>query len=201
MNYLAHIFLSGNSPRIQVGNFIGDAVKGKAYDNYPPLIRKGILLHRAIDDYADHHPLVKQCVQLLKPDFGRYSPILIDIFFDYLLARNFKRYSRTGLRHYCLRFYGHLILNYKHLPPRFKEFVWHFILTHRLGKYATLKGIRETIDIMVYLKKLPVDPDHVISVLQENLAELEQLFLRFFPEAILFSQQELAQNTPLNRPV
>lgn len=30
MNYLAHIFLSGDDRRIQIGNFVGDAVKERA---------------------------------------------------------------------------------------------------------------------------------------------------------------------------
>ena len=35
MNYLAHIFLSGNDRCIQIGNFIGDGVKGDGYKQYP----------------------------------------------------------------------------------------------------------------------------------------------------------------------
>ena len=48
MNYLAHIYLSGKNRQIQIGNFVGDAVKGKAYNSYPDFFRKGILLHRLI---------------------------------------------------------------------------------------------------------------------------------------------------------
>lgn len=58
MNYLAHIFLSGSNRKVQLGNFVGDAVKGSSYKNYPPDIAKGIQLHRAIDDYTDRHPAV-----------------------------------------------------------------------------------------------------------------------------------------------
>ena len=46
MNYLAHIFLSGDDRRVQIGNFVGDAVKGRAYENYPLGFREGILLYR-----------------------------------------------------------------------------------------------------------------------------------------------------------
>lgn len=64
MNYLAHIFLSGPNRKVQLGNFVGDAVKGSSYKNYPPDIAKGIQLHRAIEAYA---PPRRQ------PDDGRYS--------------------------------------------------------------------------------------------------------------------------------
>ena len=71
MNYLAHIFLSGDNRKIQIGNFVGDAVKGHAYKKFSPDFRKGILLHRAIDDYTDHHPLVREAIELSRGEFGR----------------------------------------------------------------------------------------------------------------------------------
>ena len=66
MNYLAHIFLSGNNRKVQIGNFVGDAVKGRTYENYPSGFREGILLHREIDDYTDHHPVVREAIDMLR---------------------------------------------------------------------------------------------------------------------------------------
>lgn len=142
MNYLAHIFLSGSNRKVQLGNFVGDAVKGSSYKNYPPDIAKGIQLHRAIDDYTDHHPAVCEVVHRLQPEFGRYSGVLLDIYFDYLLASRFESFSGVSLRRYTRTFYLSLLINYRYLPVRFKRFIWHFILTDRLRKYATLNGIR-----------------------------------------------------------
>ena len=149
MNYLAHIFLSGSNRKVQLGNFVGDAVKGSSYKNYPPDIAKGIQLHRAIDDYTDHHPAVCEVVHRLQPEFGRYSGVLLDIYFDYLLASRFESFSGVSLRRYTRTFYLSLLINYRYLPVRFKRFIWHFILTDRLRKYATLNGIRESLNIMV----------------------------------------------------
>lgn len=100
MNYLAHIFLSGSNRKVQLGNFVGDAVKGSSYKNYPPDIAKGIQLHRAIDDYTDRHPAVCEVVHRLQPEFGRYSGVLLDIYFDYLLASRFESFSGVSLRRY-----------------------------------------------------------------------------------------------------
>ena len=116
MNYLAHIFLSGPDRQIRLGNFIGDAVKGNSYNDYPSAIRKGILLHRAIDDYTDHHPAFIECVRRLKPCFGRYSSILADIYFDYLLASRFQEFSEVPLKRFTRNFYWTMIL-YRHRPP------------------------------------------------------------------------------------
>lgn len=49
MNYLAHVFLSGPNRKVQLGNFVGDAVKGSSYKNYPPDIAKGIQLHEDVN--------------------------------------------------------------------------------------------------------------------------------------------------------
>ncbi|MDL2251980.1 ACP phosphodiesterase [Odoribacter sp. OttesenSCG-928-J03] len=186
MNYLAHIFLSGNNPGVQIGNFVGDAVKGKSYNNYPADIREGILLHRAIDDFADKHPVVKETVQLLRPHFGRYSAALTDIYFDFFLAINFSTYSSVSLRRFAFRFYGHTIWKYRSLPPRFKNFLWHFILTNRLCKYARTEGIRESLEIMTRYKKFEIDPDYAIKFLLTHQEILQQKFSLFFPDLQLF---------------
>lgn len=190
MNYLAHIYLSGNNRRIQVGNFIGDAVKGNAYLKYPAEITEGILLHRMIDDFTDHHPLMREAVELMRGEFGRYSAVLADIFFDHLLAANFKTWSDKGLKRFARGFYGGLLLNYYHLPLRIRQFVWHFIMTDRLYRYASAEGIRESLEIMTIYKNLPVDPENAIAFLEKNKKELQEMFTRFFPELIRFSEEK-----------
>ena len=61
MNFLAHIYLSNDHPKIMVGNFIGDFVKGKHFsDLFEPEIVRGIELHRVIDEYTDRHEIVRQ---------------------------------------------------------------------------------------------------------------------------------------------
>ena len=182
MNYLAHIFLSGSNRKVQLGNFVGDAVKGSSYKNYPPDIAKGIQLHRAIDDYTDHHPAVCEVVHRLQPEFGRYSGVLLDICFDYLLASRFESFSGGSLRKYTRNFYLSLLINYRYLPLRFKRFIWHFILTDRLRKYATPNGIRESLNIMVEYHHIDISVDKAIRYLEEHDEELFAVFQLFFIE-------------------
>lgn len=190
MNYLAHILLSGKDGQVQVGNFIGDAVKGRSYENYPVRIRQGILLHRSIDDFADHHKDVKEAVALAKVKFGRYAGVMTDMFFDYFLARNFRQYSEISLRCFTFRFYLSLVRNYFYLPVRIKRFVWHFILTDRLGRYASLRGLKQSLQIMAEYKKLPVNPEEAIAFLTEHERQLEKLFGHFFPEIWKFCREQ-----------
>ena len=81
MNYLAHIYLSGDSDEIMLGNFIGDYVKGNKYLNYPDQVAFGIRLHRRIDLFTDQHPDVRKCIDILRPGYGRYAGIVTDVFF------------------------------------------------------------------------------------------------------------------------
>ena len=97
MNYLAHIFLSGNDRCIQIGNFIGDGVKGDGYKQYPRKFQQGILLHREIDAFSDRHPLVREAVGIGRETFGRYSAVVNDILFDYFLASRFQDYAGLPL--------------------------------------------------------------------------------------------------------
>jgi acyl carrier protein phosphodiesterase len=182
MNYLAHIFLSGSDKQIQLGNFIGDAVKGRSYNNFPQRISEGILLHRAIDTYTDNHPTVKKTIQLLKPYFGRYSGILLDIYFDYFLASRFSEYSKISLKRYTKYFYFNMISHRRYLPDRIKGFMWHFIGTDRLYKYAFKDGIRKSLDIMVVYRHVDIPVDKAINFLTEYEKELWSIFQLFFCE-------------------
>lgn len=188
MNYLAHIFLSGSDRKRQIGNFIGDAVKGSTYKNYPDAVTNGILLHRAIDDYTDHHPIVKETIQSLRPHFGRYSGILLDIYFDYMLASRFQQFSSIPLKRYVKGFYIALIIHYRILPDRIKRFVWHFIFTNRLGKYATKDGIKDSLEIMVRVHRLPISVPEAINYLSEHEEELFNTFKLFFTELQKFCE-------------
>lgn len=195
MNYLAHIFLSGSDTAVRIGNFVGDAVKGSDYKQYPAGIQLGILLHRQIDSFSDAHPLVREAVALGRTSFGRYSGVVTDILFDHFLAIHFREYSNRRLNSFAYQFYGALLLNYRHLPPRFQGFLWHFILTNRLGCYASFKGIHRSLDIMAQYRGLQVQPDAAIDFLREHYRELDNLFRQFFPELQTMCQRELVRLT------
>lgn len=188
MNYLAHIFLSGDNRQRQVGNFIGDFVKGKQLDLFPDEIRFGIKLHRNIDSFTDSHPVVRDTLAILRPEFGRYSGILLDMYFDHMLAVNFEKYSnQTSLGRFSASFYYAMIRYYYHLPERVKGFIWHFISTNRLCCYATIEGLGNSLEIMANYKTSAIDPVHTIAFLRDNFDEIECQFHLFFPEAIAFA--------------
>ena len=94
MNFSSKVYMTENlSEEIIVGNFIGDSVKGKAaYENYPEKVRTGIDIHREIDYYSDIHPAFKKGVKRLYPNYGKYASIIMDIYYDHILASNWEKY-------------------------------------------------------------------------------------------------------------
>ena len=187
LNYLAHIFLSGNDGRLQVGNFIGDFVKGSRLNSYPDGIRQGIRLHREIDGFTDSHEVVRETVALLRPTFGRYSAIIVDMYFDYFLAVNFHIYSpNKSLKCFSCRFYVSALFHYRNLPKRVKGFIFHFVITNRLTAYSTIEGLKESLQIMARHKVTALKPDKTIDFLLQHYDELQRRFHLFFPDLILF---------------
>ena len=93
MNFLAHIYLSGTNPKTMVGNFIGDFVKGRnVLEQFEADIAKGIELHRSIDEFTDHHPVVQISKMRLRPKYRHYAAVIVDIFYDHLLSRFWSNY-------------------------------------------------------------------------------------------------------------
>src|SRR6266852_3492368 len=97
MNYLAHLFLAGDSPESLIGNLAGDFVKGPIRDQFTPGIREGIMQHRRIDSFTDRHPEVAAFRRVLIPDHGHYSRVISDVFFDHFLATSWSRYAVESL--------------------------------------------------------------------------------------------------------
>ena len=106
MNFLAHIFLSGEEDdQLKLGNFMGDTIRGKQYLNYPERVQCGILLHRQIDTFTDSHPLFRESKRRLVPIYGHYAGVITDIFYDYFLTKHWEKFSSEDLDSYINRFY------------------------------------------------------------------------------------------------
>lgn len=189
MNYLAHLYLSGESDKVKVGNFIGDHVKGRQYLSYPEEVQTGILLHRQIDTFTDSHPLVKECSELLRPVFRKYSGIITDLYFDHFLASLWNDYSADRLRDFTRHVHAILLRNYFVLPLQVRQFLPFLIQNKRLQSYAEIDGITKAIEIMGNYTSLPSESQYAKLVLQENYDFLKERFITFFQEIIHFTEE------------
>lgn len=64
----------------------------RVIDALPPVVRDAALQHRAVDAFTDAHPRFQRSRQRLLPEHGRFAPVLIDVFYDHLLARDFAHF-------------------------------------------------------------------------------------------------------------
>lgn len=191
MNFLAHIFLSGDNKELQIGNFIGDFVKGSNYTNYPVNIANGILLHRSIDEFTDKHNKFQEAKELLHPLVGRYSGIFVDMYYDHFLAKNWHSFSHTPLKRFSRNFYLSMIYNYRILPKQVRNFLPHLILSNRLNAYASLKGLHDSLEIMETFTSLPKKSLEAMELLKTNYNEFNKNFLDFFPEIQLYTEEKI----------
>jgi acyl carrier protein phosphodiesterase len=191
MNYLAHIFLSGSDRRLQLGNFIGDFVKGNSYLQYPDAISKGILLHRKIDKFTDSHAIYREIIENIRPEFGRYAGIMADMYSDYFLATDFSMYSpKLSLRMLSYNFYFNSLYFYRYLPSRVKKFIFHFITTDRLRQYANHQGLYDSLKIMSEYKSPAIKAMQGVDFLISNENLLRKKFHLFMPQVIQFANEE-----------
>lgn len=198
MNYLAHLYLSGKNEKILVGNFIGDYVKGNKFLQFPSAIRNGILMHRYIDTFTDNHPRFKEAKQPLLEDFGLYSGIVIDLFYDHFLALNWKKYSDIPLREFSKNVHAILLSHFVYLPARVQGFLPRLIQSRRLESYATQKGIYNSLDIMSRYTSLPANAKAAIQILKTNQPFFEKNFEEFMAEMIEYVEDEF--KTEIKKP-
>ena len=101
MNFLAHIYLSGDNELVKIGNFMADNITGNKYEHFPEDVQKGIMLHRAIDSYTDAHPVFRQGTKRLHPVYHHYAGVIMDMFYDHFLAKNWQDYHHLPLKQYA----------------------------------------------------------------------------------------------------
>jgi acyl carrier protein phosphodiesterase len=181
MNFLAHIYLSGDDPELMVGNFIADFVKGNKKDAYSPGIKKGIELHRAIDDFTDHHPVALRSQSRIRSSQGKYSGIVIDLFYDHFLAKNFINYHEQPLKEFSRNTYT-TVKKYWLVLPTGVQFLLPFMIQRNwLLNYSTIEGINRALTGLSMRVSFKNKMNEAVKDLKEHYTELEDDFNEFFP--------------------
>tara|TARA_R110001632_G_scaffold199145_5_gene321586 strand:- start:524 stop:1108 length:585 start_codon:yes stop_codon:yes gene_type:complete len=193
LNFLAHIYLSGNDELLTIGNFIADGIKGKKYLKYEEGIQRGILIHRWIDTYTDSHAIVKQSTKRLHAKYGHYSGVIVDILYDHFLAKNWKQYHTQDLADYIIDFYQLLNDNYSKLTPRIQKMMVPMMEQNWLLSYASLEGIETVLYNMSFRIKKRVPMDESIEDLKAHYDAFEEEFTAFFAELEDFVAMKLKE--------
>jgi acyl carrier protein phosphodiesterase len=193
VNYLAHLYLSDGSPHLLTGGLMGDFVKGDAHRRLPLDMGRGVWLHRLVDAFTDHHPVVGRTIRRLAGRWGKFAGIVSDVLYDHVLATDWARYSRESLRPFADRVYGVLRAHTAFMPLAMRETVCRLIREDKLVSYASEEGIRLTLAfvrgrIQARMPGRDLPLEEAIEDLRRGRAELAADFHEFFPQLIAFTE-------------
>ena len=194
MNYLAHLYLSEENDWIRLGNLMGDFVKGRLKGKYPPLVEKGIQQHRSLDRFAFENTHFRASWERLDSAMKYIRPILVDIFYDHFLAKNWDVLHPTPLAVFSQKTYHVLKDNLAILPVKMKPIAKRMIELDWLTSYADI----DTIDLVLLRMnkrfRRPVDLTPGSVELRKCYLDLERDCTAFLQEARAFVNSP-AQNT------
>ena len=180
MNYLGHLVLSGQDNEVMLGNFIADGVKGSSYKMYPSGVQKGILLHRKIDDFTDHHESYLKGKRRFYDDYPKMGGVILDIVYDHLLWQYELKHQKLNLKEEIKRYYQTLDAQKPLMPDRIKFMYgymkrddWLLNYQHEWGIKRALNGIGRRIG---YSNQL----EHSFSLVSNNRKKFMEEFETFF---------------------
>jgi acyl carrier protein phosphodiesterase len=190
MNLLAHALLASPDAEVMLGSLIGDFVRGRIDPALPPKVRAGIALHRAIDAYTDAHEDVAAARALFAPPFRRYAGILLDVWFDHLLARQWARFGADDLDDFSDRVRGVLAINSALVPERMRGFVAYLEANGLPAAYRDTALIGQALRGISRRLTRANPLDEALPVLVARHAPLQKCFDAFFPALRNFADVE-----------
>lgn len=194
MNYLAHAYLSFNQPALLLGNMMSDFVKGKQQFQYPGEIQQGIRLHRAIDDFTDHHVATKDAKEIFKPYYRLYSAAFVDIVYDHFLATSAQEFPDFELQQFCDRTYHLLEFNKVHFHPGFATVFEHMKKQNWLFNYHTFNGVLFSFQGLTRRAIYIDDYQPAFELFQKEYKTFKVCYDYFFPELKNFTLKWIEKN-------
>ena len=188
MNFLAHALLAGTADADRIGGLMGDFVKGPLPAGLPPDLAAGVALHRAIDSFADRHPAFAASRARISPLRRRVSGVLVDLFYDHLLARDWTDYHPGSLESYTSRLYPVLHAHCGVLPERAREVARLMHAHDWLCSYRNVAAVGGAIDRMAVHRLRRANT--LAGGIEEFIADaagFEADFRAFLPDALAFA--------------
>lgn len=176
-----------------MGNFFADGIIGNRFSHYPEEIQQGIRLHREIDTFTDAHEVTRRSKRRLDKKYGLYAGIIIDIFYDHFLAKNWDDYSAIPLEVYVDAVYNLLNKNIDTLPEKTKHMLPFMIEYNWLYNYQYIEGIQRVMNGMNRRTKNKSQMHLSTKDLQMHYDELEADFKEFFSDLRDFSTKKLIE--------
>ncbi len=187
MNHLAHFFLSGSNEDIIIGNFIADFITNKEVNGFTEGIQKGVMLHREIDSFTDTHETVKKSTKRLHPYHHKYSPVIVDIYYDFLLAKNWTHFTKNtylnevSLWDFTNKMYEILKKKRLDLPEKLQKRIDKMIADDWLMTYTTYEGLNKAFKMIEKYAAFPGNFGNAALHLEMFVDDFNEEFKAFFP--------------------
>ncbi|HXT13727.1 MAG TPA: ACP phosphodiesterase [Candidatus Angelobacter sp.] len=184
MNWLAHLFLSEPKPACRIGNLLPDLVPAPALGGLPADFMRGIRQHRQIDSFTDRHPIVKRSIGRVPAHFRRFGGILVDMFYDHFLSRDWANYYVTPLPVFADEVYSSFAHHRGEIPPEAYDHLERIRLGNFLCSYREMGDLAQVLRRIGLRLRKPAALAEAVSVLENDYAGFCEDFEAFFPELI-----------------
>ncbi|SIR76402.1 Acyl carrier protein phosphodiesterase [Pseudomonas sp. B10] len=188
MNYLAHLHLGGQRPGQLLGSLYGDFVKGRLQGQFDPEVEAAIALHRRIDVFTDRHPLVDIALGRFNETRRRYAGIVLDVFFDHCLARDWTLYADRPLEQFTADVY-HVLSRERQLPERLAKIAPHMVANDWLGSYREFEVLEQVLRGISRRLSRPEELAGAMAELRRLYEPLSEDFSLFYPQLQDFAVQ------------
>lgn len=197
MNFLAHALLGGDDEALIVGGVIGDWIKGPLPGVLPDDLARGVALHRAIDSFAESHPAFRRSRSRVSAQRRRYAGILVDVFYDHLLAKHWATLEQRPLPEYCATVYRLIEGRLHDLPIAAHPALALMAREDWLASYARIEGIA---DVLARMSRRARQPNPLAKgelELLANTAGFATDFHEWIDDAKVFCQRWQPRRDPL----
>ena len=198
MNYLAHLYLAtvpadlskrqaslaDGTDESLVGSLVGDFVKGDDHHRYSAGIRRAILIHRKIDAYSNAHHVYRRSKRRIHSSYRHTRGILVDLFYDHFLARDWDTYADESLPHFTSRVYRALRAHRDILPPRLQSILTKMAADNWLLAYRDMTNIGHALAGLSLRLTRRNELARGLEELRRNYTGLEGDFRAFFPQLV-----------------
>ncbi|MFZ1496457.1 MAG: ACP phosphodiesterase [Saprospiraceae bacterium] len=199
MNFLAHFQLAAPDKSLMFGNYIADFITNKQLIDFSVPVRQGIMLHRAIDTFTDNHEATKSAIQVIRPYYQKYSPVLCDIFFDYFLASNWDKFEVTPLEVFIQSCYELVRENYPTTIVPLNSLMERMLADNFLHNSISYTGLQRTAILLQRRLKFPLDLTNAEEVVIKHHQILNDNFLLLYNDLSQFANQWILSNVELSQ--
>ena len=190
MNYLAHLYLSQDTPLSKAGNLMADFLKHVDLESLPLGIRDGVKNHQATDKFTDNHPVILDLKSEFDSSFRRFVPIILDVTYDHMLAKSWDLYHDEDIHDFTARCYAQLRTAEQHMPEVMANRLRIIAKHNGLASYVGLESVGKTLTAISNRMRFDNHLDQAYGEVLQVYHLIEESFHEFFPQLCAFIEAQ-----------